>query len=89
MKIYTHISENNRLFKNKKDKIIDNWMSNLVNKQILPFAMTIIEKNSIPLYWRWCGFSNPEKEILPDENTLMRIYSMTKPFTALLTLILE
>ena len=68
---------------------LDQWMCGLVERELLPFAMTVIVRPEGVGYWRWCGFTNPAQGIHPAPNTLLRMYSMTKPVTALTALLLE
>ncbi|MGN1412514.1 MAG: serine hydrolase domain-containing protein [Oscillospiraceae bacterium] len=47
-----------------------------------------IIKNSQEVYRKHFGYSNLEKKIKPNDETIFRMYSMTKPITAVATLIL-
>ena len=64
-------------------------MSQLVEKKVLPFAMTIIQQGEQLLYWRWCGQSQPVSGQPIHAETPLRVYSMTKPVTVLSALLLE
>ena len=64
-------------------------MSQLVEKKVLPFAMTILQQGEQLLYWRWCGASQPVSGQPIHAETPLRVYSMTKPVTVLSALILE
>ena len=64
-------------------------MSQLVEKKVLPFAMTILQQGEQLLYWRWCGQSQPVSGQPIHAETPLRVYSMMKPVTVLSALILE
>ena len=64
-------------------------MSQLVEKKVLPFAMTILQQGEQLLYWRWCGASQPVSRQPIHAETPLRVYSMTKPVTVLSALMLE
>ena len=68
---------------------LDVWMTDLVGQGTLPFAMTVIKKHDDVAYWRWCGLAQPTREVPPEPNMLLRFYSMTKPVTSLMALLLE
>ena len=64
-------------------------MSQLVEKKVLPFAMTILQQGEQLLYWRWCDQSQPVSGQPIHSETPLRVYSMTKPVTVLSALMLE
>ena len=63
-------------------------MSQLVEKKVLPFAMTILQQGEQLLYWRWCGASQPVSGQPIDAETPLRVYSMTKPITGVALMML-
>ncbi len=87
--ITTHPDEASTLIHPDGAEALDQWMSGLVKQELLPFAMTMVVRSEGVGYWRWCGFANPAQGLPPAPNTLLRMYSMTKPVTALTALLLE
>ena len=87
--ITTHPDEASKLVHAKGAEALDQWMCGLVERELLPFAMTMIVRSDGVGYWRWCGFANPAQGLPPAPDTLLRMYSMTKPVTALTALLLE
>ena len=65
------------------------WMTDLLEQGTLYFAMTVIEKHNDAAYWRWCGLAQPIREVPPEPNMLLRVYSMTKPVTSQTALLLK
>ena len=64
-------------------------MSQLVEKKVLPFAMTILQQGEQLLYWRWCDASQLVSGQPIQAETPLRVYSITKPVTVLSALMLE
>ena len=87
--ITTHPDEASTLIHTDATEALDQWMSGLVKRELLPFAMTIVVRSDGVGYWRWCGLANPNRNLAPEPDTLLRMYSMTKPVTALTALLLE
>ena len=87
--ITIHPDEDSTLILSGGAEALDQWMSGLVERELLPFAMTVISCPEGICYWRWCGLVNPHEEIPPAPDTLLRMYSMTKPVTTVTALILE
>ena len=89
MKLTIHPKEQKGSFPAHRLEALDLWMSQLVEKKVLPFAMTILQQGEQLLYWRWCGQSQLVSEQPVHAETPLRIYSMTKPVTVLSALMLE
>ncbi|MEE2716977.1 MAG: serine hydrolase domain-containing protein [SAR324 cluster bacterium] len=87
--ITSHPDEASTLVNSQEASTLDAWMSELVERGRLPFAMTVIARSEGVAYWRWCGLSHPRKGMPPTQDTPMRMYSMTKAMTALTALVLE
>ena len=87
--ITTHPDEASTLIHSGGADALDQWMSGLVKRELLPFAMTVIVRSDGVGYWRWCGVANPKQARKPAPETLLRMYSMSKPVTALTALLLE
>ena len=89
MKLTIHPKEQKGSVPAHRLEALDLWMSQLVEKKVLPFAMTILQQGEQLLYWRWCGQSQPVSGQPIHAETPLRVYSMTKPVTVLSALILE
>ena len=84
-----HPDEASELIRSEGAEALDQWMADLIQRELLPFAMTVILRPGGVGYWRWCGLANPNQGVAPSQDTLFRAYSMTKPVTALTALLLE
>ncbi|MEC7467901.1 MAG: serine hydrolase domain-containing protein, partial [SAR324 cluster bacterium] len=89
MKLTIHPKEQKGSVPAHRLEALDLWMSQLVEKKVLPFAMTILQQGEQLLYWRWCGQSQPVSGQPIHAETPLRVYSMTKPVTVLSALMLE
>ena len=69
-------------FKVKKLEAIDKKYSSLLNrKKIAGVSVLVARKGQEVLYGQW-GYEDREKGIPLDRNSIVRIYSMTKPITS-------
>ncbi|MDP6948331.1 MAG: serine hydrolase domain-containing protein [Arenicellales bacterium] len=87
--IVAHPGEASGLLAAGSTAALDCWLAGLVHAQTLPFAMTVIARAGSICYWRWCGEHGAGHDVAPATELLFRMYSMTKPVTALTALLLE
>ena len=73
---------------NNKFEIIDELINKEISDENIAGANICILKDNKTLYKKSYGFANREKDIKMKEDTIFRMYSMTKPVTAAATMIL-
>lgn len=73
---------------NNKFEIIDELINKEISDENIAGANICILKDNKTLYKRSYGFANREKDMKMKEDTIFRMYSMTKPVTAAATMIL-
>jgi CubicO group peptidase (beta-lactamase class C family) len=64
------------------------WMRRLVGAGRLPCAMTLIARRGVPVFLEGVGHADLEAGAAVDPGTVFRIYSMTKPITAVAAMML-
>lgn len=69
-------------------KYIDNVVQDAVYNNEVAGGTVCIIKGSEEVYRKHFGFADRERKIAPNNDTIFRMYSMTKPITAVATLIL-
>ncbi len=89
MNINIHPQEQKGLVPSTRLEQLDLWMTRLVDQGVLPFAMTVLQKGDQLVYWRWYGMTQPENNLPAEPESVLRVYSMTKPVTVLTALLLE
>lgn len=73
---------------NNKFEIIDELINKEISDENIAGANICILKDNKTLYKKSYGFANREKDIKMKEDTIFRMYSMTKPVTAAAAMIL-
>ena len=68
---------------------INEWMQSYVRMEKFSGSSVLIAKNNEIIHNYSCGFRDKDKKAAFDLNTVVRIYSMSKPITALALIILE
>ena len=58
------------------------WMQGYVDAGKLPGALTLVARRGAVAWCGWVGQRNVERALPWTRDTLVRIYSMTKPITA-------
>ncbi|AOG60481.1 serine hydrolase [Spiroplasma helicoides] len=74
--------------KNIEFKNISNWIKDIHDKNIYNCSVVVVSKNKEVIYTKTLGYKDSNKKIDVETNDLFRVYSMTKPVTALAFLIL-
>lgn len=69
-------------------KYIDSVVNKAVKDEIVAGGTVCIIKDNQEVYRKHFGYADREKKIIPNDDTIFRIFSMTKPITAVATLIL-
>lgn len=64
------------------DEAIDSWQGHYVEGGLLPCALTVIAQRGRPLAMRTAGLADVERGVPCQLDTIFRIFSMTKPITA-------
>lgn len=64
------------------DEAIDSWHAHYVGGGQLPCALTLVAQEGALLAARTAGLANVEDEVPCEADTIFRIFSMTKPVTA-------
>eukprot|EP01113_Clastostelium_recurvatum_P030312 TRINITY_DN3672_c1_g1_i1.p1 TRINITY_DN3672_c1_g1~~TRINITY_DN3672_c1_g1_i1.p1 ORF type:complete len:440 (-),score=76.11 TRINITY_DN3672_c1_g1_i1:30-1349(-) len=67
---------------------IDGWMDHLVSDGKLPGVSVLISRHGEVVYQRCHGMADIERGVLMDKDTIVRIYSMTKPLTSVAIMML-
>ncbi|MCD7800041.1 MAG: beta-lactamase family protein [Ruminococcus sp.] len=69
-------------------KYIDNVTEDAVRNGEVSGGTVCIVKDNVEVYRKHFGFADRERQIVPNNDTIFRMFSMSKPITAVATLIL-
>ena len=69
-------------FSSERLNRIGGWMAGYVDAGKLPFAMTLIARDGEVAYFDMVGQADVEAGTAIAEDTIFRVYSMTKPITS-------
>ena len=64
-------------------EILSNKIENIFNKHKIPSLSVIITNKNKNIFEQYHGYNHLEKQIPFNENSIVRIASMTKPITSL------
>ena len=67
---------------------IDSLSNKLIKEKKFPGVSILIQSNNDIIYNRKIGFGDIDNKVILNENTVFRIYSMTKPITSVAAMIL-
>ena len=91
-KISNHLKENKFNEELGFDKArlddIPNYFSSYLNQERIPNFVCLIARHGEVAHYSHQGFKNVESKKPIDENTIFRIYSMTKPITSVAIMML-
>ena len=75
-------------FSKERLERISAWLKTDVDKKVIPGAVVMILRKGKIAYYESFGYQDREKNIPMARNSIFRLYSMTKPFTSLATMML-
>ena len=86
-KLKTHLPENVGPYSNKLKKMEKN-INNFVDEGKIPFVQAAIIKDNELIHFHSYGYGDIESKTKVNENSIFRIYSMTKPIVSVAIMIL-
>ena len=58
------------------------WQQKLADSEAMPFTQVLVARKGEPIYLHSTGYQDVEKKIPIKENSIVRMYSMTKPIVS-------
>ena len=68
---------------------ISDWMRRYVDEGKLPGMLAMVARRDKVVFMDWCGSRDVEQQLPMEHDTVVRIYSMTKPITTVAALMLS